>query len=192
VSEDYETQALQHPDEIAQFVDLVRGEQIGSYLEIGAKFGGSLWRIAQAMQPHSKIVAVDLPGGTVAWPKSRPSLEACIRALREDGHDARVIWGDSTNSEIISRVRALGPFDLVLIDGNHTLPFVEQDWRNYAPLAKMVAFHDIAWQRPDSYKAPPIDVPLFWQQIRNGYRSAEIMLDRTGQRNGIGVLWREQ
>ena len=40
---EYLTAINQDPTEIAAFVDLLVGEGVGSYLEIGCKFGGSLW-----------------------------------------------------------------------------------------------------------------------------------------------------
>jgi hypothetical protein len=52
----------------------VQGEGVRSYLEIGAKFGGSLWRAAQALPKGSRIVAVDLPNGTKAWNAEQHSL----------------------------------------------------------------------------------------------------------------------
>ena len=44
----YKTAALQNADEIAQFIDLLKRENVKSYLEIGSKHGGSLWRVGWA------------------------------------------------------------------------------------------------------------------------------------------------
>jgi predicted O-methyltransferase YrrM len=187
----YETEVLQHEEELREFLKLIRGEQISSYLEIGSKFGGSLWQVAQVMQPRSRIVAVDIRRGHRKWRESEPSLEACIAKLNEMGHDARVLWGDSTDKEIVHEVQLNGPYDLVLIDANHTLPFVTKDWENYGPMVSIVAFHDIAWKRPDDFDGySRIDVPMLWFDLRTRYRSSEITLDPSGQDNGIGVLWR--
>lgn len=192
MSRAYETEALQYEDEIAEFVELVRSSNIKSYLEVGAKFGGSLWRIAQALQPGSRIVVVDLPHGTIKWEKSKVSLEACLARLEQMGHETHLIWGDSTKPDVVQQVRALGPFDLALIDANHTMPYLEKDWENYGEIARLVAFHDISWHRPADWPATysRIDVPQFWQQIRDDYPYKEIKLDPTGRDNGIGVLWR--
>src|SRR6266404_1581210 len=128
--ETFKPEALQHEAEIAAFVELIRDELITSYLEIGAKFGGSLWRIAQVLGPHSRIVAVDLPHGTIMYAQSRPSLERCAHDLRLKGHHVEIIWGNSREPTVIDAVRKYGKFDLVLIDANHTLPYLEEDWRN--------------------------------------------------------------
>jgi predicted O-methyltransferase YrrM len=193
VPELYETKALQHNAEIDRFVELVKRENVRSYLEIGSKFGGSLWRVGSVMPAGSKIVAVDMPHGTRAWNDSRRSLEACVSHLNRIGQRTTLLWGDSTDEKIVSSVRALAPFDLVLIDGDHNLPFVTKDWENYGPLGRIVAFHDIAWKRAPGASNYQIDVPKFWESIKGMYpHREEIVLDPTGQDNGFGVLWRPQ
>lgn len=182
--------ALQDAGELQAFVDLVSAEGVRSYLEVGAKFGGTFRRVAESMPKGSRLVAVDLPGGTRAWKESEASLHRHIRELSHHGYDARVIWGDSTDPKVISQVRALAPFDLVLIDANHTLPYVTKDWETYGPMARIVAFHDITWRRAPEWKGIRIDVPQFWDSIKGGYRHQEIRLCPTGKNNGIGVLWR--
>lgn len=182
-------EALQHQPELDALVELLRVERISSYLEIGAKFGGSLWAVASALLPRSRIVAVDLPRGTRQWEESRLSLKRCVGELCSAGHDARIIWGDSTAQSVVDRVRELGPYGAVLIDANHTRPFLERDWANYAPLAGIVIFHDISWRR-SKFSGVPIEVPEFWSEIRRGGRHVEIRLDPSRKNNGIGVLWR--
>ena len=41
-------------------------------------------------------------------------------------------------------VKKRGPFDAILIDGDHSLAGVSKDWQLYGELAPLVAFHDIA------------------------------------------------
>jgi len=181
--------ALQHPAELARFVELVRSEGVRSYLEIGSKFGGSFSAVTRAMPAGSRAVSVDLPAGSKHWAASKVALQACVAELQKSGYDTHLIWGDSTSSDVVRQVTALGPFDLVLIDGGHTLPYVRSDWMHYGPLGRMVAFHDIAWSRGADWIGYQIDVPLFWNNIKEAYRHEEIKLDPTGQDNGIGILW---
>jgi predicted O-methyltransferase YrrM len=191
VAELYETKALQNEAEIAAFVEIVKRENVRSYLEIGSKFGGSLWRVGSALPSGSKVVAIDMPAGTRAWNESKVSLQACSSRLRAMGHETTLFWGDSTDSKIVAAVRELGPFDLVLIDANHTLPYVAKDWENYGQLGRIVAFHDIAWRRSAGWTGYQIDVREFWDSIKGLYpHREEIVLDPTGQDNGFGVLWR--
>jgi len=188
---DYLTAINQDETEISAFVDLLAREGVKSYLEIGSKFGGSLWRVANALPKGSVIVAVDLPDSAGGHSASRVSLAACVEALRAEGYQAHLIWGDSTDPQLIEHVRALGPFDAALIDANHTLEYVTQDFANYGPMARVVAFHDIAWRRKDSWVGKRIDVPVFWAAAKAAAaRHEEIVYCPTGKNNGIGVLWR--
>lgn len=187
----FESNILQDPSEIAAYCDVLKSEGIGSYLEVGSKFGGSLWRAAMALPKGSRVVSVDLPNGTKAWKDSQPALLACIAELNKRGYDASVIWGDSGAQDVISAVKKLGPFDAVMLDADHRLPGVTRDWEVYGPMSrKLVAFHDIGWRRAPEWEGVRIDVPEFWDSIKGGYRHQEIKLCPTGKNNGIGVLWR--
>jgi predicted O-methyltransferase YrrM len=183
----YQT-AQQIEAEIAAFVHLLVSEGVRSYLEIGSKWGGSLWRVANALPAGSRIVSVDLPWGKR---ETEPHLVACYQALKEKGYDTHLFLGDSTSETMIEEVRALSPFDAVFIDANHTEPYVRQDWANYGPMGKIVAFHDINWKpRPQPSSKLPIDVPKVWNEIKAGFRCEEIVFD--ARDNGIGVLWRTE
>jgi len=194
----YLTDAAQDPTEIAAFCDLLRREGVTSYLEIGSKFGGSLWQVATALPKGSRIVSVDLPSGTKAWTASRSSLGACIEELNRIGYDAQVIWGNSMDPAIIEQVRERGPYDAMLIDADHrwdrTNPApngVQADFLNYGPMGRIVAFHDLAWRRAPDWVGTRIDVPEFWASIKDDYRHEEIILCPTKKNNGIGILWRD-
>jgi predicted O-methyltransferase YrrM len=184
---------LQDETELRMFVDLVREHDVRSYLEIGAKFGGTLRRVASAMPHGSRVVAIDLPDGDGArdWRGSQVALGAAIYNLKKLGYDASVIWGDSTDPAVVKRVSKFAPFDLILIDANHTLPYVTKDWYNYGPMGQMIAFHDISWRRAPEWKGTRIDVPQFWDSIKVGYPHEEIRACPTRKNNGIGVIWRD-
>jgi len=183
---------MQHPAELARFIALAREEGVRSYLEIGSKFGGSFQQMTQSMPVGSKAVSVDLPAPDHKhWPASKVALTDTVAALRSAGYDTHLIWGDSTDFDVIDRVRDLGPFDLALIDGGHTLRYVRSDWAHYGQMARIVAFHDIAWNRGPDWSGYQIDVPQFWDSIKGYYRHEEIVLDPTGRDNGLGVIWRD-
>jgi predicted O-methyltransferase YrrM len=175
---------LQEEAEIDWLATIVRVETVRSVLEIGSRFGESLRRLVLAMPPGSKAVSVDLLGN------NKGILRAVISALTLQGYDAHVVFGDSTDPDVVEQVRALGPYDLIFIDANHTLPYVTKDWENYGPMGRIVAFHDIAWRRPPEWKGIRIDVPQFWESIKHDYRHSEMKVCPSGQDNGIGVLWR--
>ena len=191
----YERRALQDPAELTKFIKLLKDEKVSSYLEVGCKFGGSLWQVAQQVLPKgARIVAVDLPHGDGSFKESQPPLEECIKRLRKSlGFDAHLFLGDSTDPEIVAKVAELGPFDACLIDANHTEPYVRADWANYGPLARIVAFHDIGWRaegREQKLGKLPIHVPIIWDELKPQFRHQEIKLCATKRDNGFGVLWR--
>jgi predicted O-methyltransferase YrrM len=162
---------------------------VQSYLEIGGKHGGSLWRIGSQLPKGSRIVSVDLPHGDTSFKESQPNLEQCIMELKGMGYDAHLFLGDSTADHIVESVKQLAPFDLCLIDANHTEPYVRKDWANYGPMARIVAFHDIGWRpRPQPSKKMSIEVPKVWAELKQGYRHVEIR--NCPQDTGMGVLWR--
>jgi predicted O-methyltransferase YrrM len=174
---------LQNQGEFNWFLDILRREDVRSYLEIGSKWGGSLLQVAAALPVPSRLVSVDLPWG---MRESTPVLQGVVHRLQGLGHEVHLFLGDSTDESVIGQVRALSPYDVVFIDANHTLPFVKSDWMNYGPMGRIVAFHDISW-KPRANK-PPIEVPKFWEQIKHKYRHEQIQLE--ARDNGIGVLWR--
>lgn len=182
---------LQVDSEIDALASIVRRENCRSLLEIGSKHGGSLLRLVHAMPKGSRAVAVDLPNGTREWKESEGALSSVASGLRSQGYDVEIIWGDSTDPKIVAEVQKRGPFDLAFIDGNHTLPFIEKDWGNYGSLARIVAFHDIAWFRNSEWVGVRIDVPEFWNAVKvRGSRYEEFRHCPTMKNNGIGVLWR--
>lgn len=189
----YRTELLQNRREFEAFVDLLKVENVRSYLEIGSMYGGSLWRVAHALPKGSRVVSIDY---AVDTPQALPHLKECIATLNEDGYDAHLILGDSAGPETIEAARSLGPFDALLIDGAHTLKAVSNDWENYGPLARLVAFHDISWNETWRSKVPgrvpkPMGVPALWAQVKQGHRFKEFQYQIPCNYYGIGVLWRE-
>jgi len=190
-----ETYMLQDRSEILELATLLRNEGVKSYLEIGCKFGGSLWTIANKLPQGSTIVALDLPQGDKSFKDTEPHLRECVDALRKRGYHASLIIGDSTDPEVVEDVYKLGPFDACFIDANHTREYVKKDWANYGKICKLVAFHDINFHRPGGLPPhkKPIEVREVWDEIKKDYRHKEIIrggLNKDGGRdNGIGVLW---
>jgi len=184
-----QTAVLQRQSELLSFISLLRKENVRSYLEIGSKFGGSLWQIANALPKGSKVVSVDLPHGDTSFKVSEPPLRECVKELQRGGYQATLIIGDSTDPKVIEQVHALGPFDAIFVDANHTLPYVRADWANYGKIGKLVAFHDISFFRANGLPPhkKPIDVPIFWNEVKKQHRYLEIRHDPND--NGIGVLW---
>lgn len=183
-----QTEIAQYDYEIDEFIDILNDEGCLSYLEIGSQYGGSLWRVANSLPKGSRIVSVDLPnrGDKI----TDRHLAECVTALCDLGYNAKVIFGNSSDKEIVSAALRDGPFDAVFIDGCHTLSGVTADWNNYGPHGRIVAFHDIAWDRPVRKGRKPIEVAKLWRSIKGDYRHREIVQTGVEIEKGIGVLWR--
>lgn len=171
----------QQPDEIAAFAELLASEGVRSFLEIGSKFGDTLNVVAGALPVGSKIVSIDLD-------RNGTDLSKTISDLVSRGYDARLIQGDSRKPDTVEKAKQHGPFDAVFIDGDHRLAGVTDDWNNYGPMCRIVAFHDVAWSR-DPKVGKRIEVPLLWDAIKEQYRHVEFKMCPTGNNYGIGVLW---
>jgi predicted O-methyltransferase YrrM len=177
----YLANELQNEWECTEFVKLLVAEGVRSYLEIGSRYGGSLWRVAEALPASSKLVAVDIA--------DTDSLRSCITdASAKFGHEIHLIVGDSRNPGIVKHVSSLGPFDVVLIDGDHHIDAVANDWRNYGSQAKIVVFHDIGPAPP--HKPWKTSIPAFWDDLKKRYKYREILAPKAKKAIGFGVIWR--
>jgi predicted O-methyltransferase YrrM len=154
-----------------------------SYLEIGCSYGWSMFLIAEVMLPGSKIRGIDFgyideitAGGAKGY-NTKPKLEEKVQVLRERGFDVEIFYGDSHSLEAIQWARKSGPYQLVMIDGDHSYEGVRADWENYGHLGECVTFHDIANQE--------LGVARLWQELSSDYngRSAEFVCPM-----GIGVI----
>lgn len=188
----YRNHVLQNIKEHAAFLTLLKQEGIKSYLEIGSMYGGSLWRAAHVMPKGSRVVSVDYATHT---PEALPHLQEAVNDLKSEGYDVHLLHADSTAPETVEKIAALGPFDCVFIDGSHTLEAVEADWKNYGPMGRIVAFHDIAWNSTWKSSVPgritmPIFVPQVWDRVKKDYRHKEFKFHPSGNYYGIGILWR--
>jgi predicted O-methyltransferase YrrM len=181
---------LQHEDELESLIDLFQTAGVRSYLEIGARYGGSFERLMESLPKGSRGVAVDFPGGAFGDEESAPILCSALRRLKFKGYLVKSVFGPSQAPEVIDRVRRLAPFDAVLLDADHSYESIKRDFEVYAPMSKLVIVHDVS--APESVRSKdgrPVEVPQFWQEIKTSYPHWEI--SRNESLMGIGVLyWR--
>lgn len=179
---------LQHAGEINPFIELLKSEGIKSYLEIGCFMGDTFHAVGSSMPTGSRVVGVEFAKRMIGCPREASEIKASMARARNDlkkqGKEAQVFFGSSRNEKIIEKVRELGPFDAVLVDGDHSLKGVTADWKNYGPMARIVAFHDIVGDNPSSVGPRPL-----WAQLKKTHRHREFIA--TGTERGIGVLWRD-
>lgn len=166
--------------ELERLLEVVEGSS--SVLEIGSRYGYTLRKMARVMKPGSRIVSVDLPRGP--WgANSEKYLQGNMEGLRCNGFDTHLFLGNSRDPEIVEKVKALGPFDVVFIDGDHRYDGVKADWLNYGPLGKTVIFHDIVLCKQN--KGRGIEVYKLWREIEG--KKEEFVAK--GSTMGIGI-WR--
>jgi len=179
----------QYQDEIQGFIQLLKDEGCTSYLEIGARHGDTWHAVGMALPEGSKLVAVDLPGmksgmrGGGRFPDSHLYLKVAKEDLCKHGRDAHMIIGDSQSQKTISCVAALGPFDAVFIDGDHSPIAVRSDFENYGPMGKLIAFHDICGQGKNTRQIGPI-----FKELAKGKKAVKFVHDSLTR--GIGVVWK--
>jgi hypothetical protein len=180
----------QEPGELSAFIDLLKGENVRGYLEIGACHGDTFHTVMSALPKGSKGVAIDLPEAD-AWGKagSAAALAAAVSDLNDNGYVARGIFGDSATDGVRDLAMLGGPYEAVFIDGDHRYEGVKADWLAYGPMARIIAFHDIAGEGQITRNgAMHVEVPRLWNELKPDFRHREIIA--RGSKKGIGVLWR--
>lgn len=187
----YLTDVSQVESELTGLIDILVREGVRSFLEVGSRFGGSLWRIANALPVGSRIVSCDSGKGMGGRHTGAvDSLKQCIDALCRNGYDAHLVMGDSQLEETISQVGKYRPFDAVFIDADHEYRGAKLDWQNYGQICRIAAFHDVGWEMPEGYSnSKVVEVPKLWAELKQCYRHKEFIDRSTGGNMGIGVLW---
>lgn len=124
----------QYPSQFGPFLAEVARRGVRRYLEVGVRHGGTFLITTELLGRVGEVeraVAVDLD--------RVPSLEA-YAAQRPH---VTVVRTDSRSRRFARLVRDLGPFDLVLVDGNHAYDAVRSDVETVLPHTRMLALHDI-------------------------------------------------
>ncbi len=179
----------QNAFELRSFIDLLLARQVRRYLEIGARHGDTFFEVMMSLPKGSKGVAIDLPGGMWGTNKSRGALEDACNDLRRRGYDASCHFGDSRAPGIRQLAMINGPYDAILIDGDHRYAGVKADWENYGTMAPLVAFHDIVgWDQAEKVHGNKVEVPTLWAELRGGHDHVEIV--DSGSAMGIGCIFR--
>ena len=161
----------QHPDELAAFIDFLTAySAVKSYVEVGACYGDTFVHvcdaIARTLDENKTLtaVAIDLPGSAWGKPNSAGHLEINVLAAGVNKNvSASLVLGPSNSPVTVAKLRAIQPppYDVVLIDADHNWNAVLADVATYAPLARYLAFHDIAPNAPSK-----VHVPHVWRALK--------------------------
>lgn len=163
---------LQNREELIGLCEFIEANKIRSYLEIGA-WTGRLITVLHRLFQFDKIACCDVGmARQLGLPFSVPEQTVM---LKRDSHSASYLrWREE-----------LGPIDLVMIDGDHTLEGVKRDFAiNKAFPHRFLAFHDIV----NPY--PGIDVARFWRELEGNKVEIVRPLPEVGweeSKMGIGI-----
>lgn len=185
----------QNEFELRSFIDLLNHYGVKSYLEVGAREGDTFVEIMQSLPKGSKGVAVDLPGGLWGKKSTAKKLPEAINHLQKNGYNVSALFGNSQETATKRIVVGRGPYDAILIDGDHTLLGVSRDFDNYHHLAPIIAFHDIVGTgQVERVFNNPVEVPIFWQSLKVNYASTYEFVEFVddGSAMGIGVMIKKQ
>jgi predicted O-methyltransferase YrrM len=180
--------ASQNEYELRSFIQLMKERGVTRYLEIGARHGDSFHEIVTNLPKGGRYVAVDLPGGLWGKPKSVHALRNAVSLLQGNGYDAHMILANSQEEATAKAIAEFGPFDAILIDGDHTYQGVLKDWILYGGMAPLIAFHDVVGQgQSEKIHGNPVEVPILWEEIKaSGLETVEFIDE--GSAMGIGVV----
>lgn len=185
--------ASQNEFELRGFIDLLVRREAKRYLEIGAREGDTFHEVMLGLHaavdlPHIYGVAVDYPGALWGKKTTAAQLAKAITDLRLRGYEVEALLGDSRSSGVRTAVEQFGPFDAILIDGDHTYEGVKADWENYRHLAPVIAFHDIVGTgQSEKVTGREVEVPRLWAEIKAGGRKT-VEFIAPGSAMGIGVV----
>lgn len=183
--------ASQDELELRCFIEFLCQREASRYLEIGAREGDTFHEVCIQLDAHHGLnfaLAVDLPGGLWGKSSTAAKLAQCVDALRLEDMYVESLIGSSRDEYVIKGVVAHGPYDAVLIDGDHTYEGVKADWETYRSLAPIVAFHDIVGEGQfEKVTRRGVEVPRLWAEIKaSGLKTVEFV--SPGSAMGIGVV----
>ncbi len=183
--------AAQVPGELATLGTAIQALCPKRALEIGTAHGGTLFFLCRLACPEATIISVDLPRGRLSG--YGPVLRLLFEQFPTRAQRLFLLQGDSHSLDMrdqVKEVLAGQELDYLFIDADHTYEGVRSDFEMYNPLVRkggLIAFHDIVEGPQESVGG----VPLFWNEIKVGCRSIEIIEDHRQGWGGIGVLFRE-
>jgi predicted O-methyltransferase YrrM len=159
--------------------------------EIGTSAGGTLYLLTRVSAPDAVVVSIDLA--------ISPHTAALRARLARPGQQVVSIAGDSHSEETaaeLERVLAGEPLDALLVDGDHSYDGVRADFERYARLVRsggIVALHDVNedFRTRRGIESPSIsgEVPRFWRELKERYRTEELIADPEQDGYGIGLVW---
>ncbi|HBR15964.1 MAG TPA: hypothetical protein DD723_10590 [Candidatus Omnitrophica bacterium] len=176
------THLMQSPYEFADFIFALKkyekdsGKKLRRFLDVGFSAGINNTLINKFFN-FEEIVALDI-------------FAAQINGFTLKGNlthkNLTLVCGDSTSQRVLNIVKALGTYDFIFIDANHTYEFVKKDFENYKTFLNkggVIGFHDV-----DCPDWPGIN--KFWNELKATglYHQQEFVCRDYLLQYGIGML----
>lgn len=163
-----ETGLWQRPNQLANAILYILDLNINSYLEVGAYKCGTFLLMREFLKlknPNLKSTAIDI------------KLHIRYDFIKYYGIDFQL-----KNTYKLKNQK----FDLVFIDGDHSLQAVINDYENVGKCAKYCMFHDINDVYVKNTDGNNGGVPVFWNSIKKKSNFIEFIDDTNVM--GIGIL----
>lgn len=159
----------QYPNQFGEYLARLSRYPVRSYLEIGVQHGGTFIVTVEYLErfrPVDTAVGIDLtrPPGLIRYAQGRDNVE--------------FVRVDSASRRFRQLLARLGPFDLVLIDGDHSLEACQRDLHTVLPYANMVALHDIV-------DSPSPGVGEVWREAKSTLGQDLNFYEYTRQYDGV-------
>jgi cephalosporin hydroxylase len=179
---------MQYPEEIVPFAELAAAREPARICEIGTLYGGASLFLCGLAPSVREFIGLDI----------QPVNDGLVAALAPRTTQVTFVRGSSREPHVRAQVESLigeDPFDLLFIDGDHSLEGVSADFREYRQMVRaggLIAFHDIVSDHGERLGRPSEgwagDVPTFWCQLRERFRHWEFVRDWNQDGLGIGVI----
>jgi len=156
----------QYPNQFSAYLVYLSGLELETYLEVGCRHGGTFIITVEYLKRFKRLkkaVAVDM----IDSPIMRDYL-----SRHDEGSHCEYRIMSSRSREFLEQV-ASQPYDLCLIDGDHTYRGVLNDFLAVRGTARYLAFHDVV-----SSACP--GVVKLWAEFK-AFQSADRVVDFTAQ-----------